>query len=81
MDLSGFIKASDPQSLPKDVQFTDEASDTLHTARSAAAAANLGLGKLYNVFNSWESFEDFRELFTSFVGDPPPAADHWHTDV
>ena len=80
VDLPGFIKASNPKSLPKDVQFTDEATNTLHTAKRAAAL-NLGLGKLFNVFNSWDSFEDFRELFTSLVGDPPPAADHWHTDV
>ena len=80
VDLPGFIKAEGNKSLPKDVQFTEEATNTLGTAKHAAAA-NLGLGKLYNVFNSWDSFEDFRELFTSFVGDPPPAADHWHTDV
>ena len=80
VDLPGFIKAKDPKSLPKDVQFTGEASQTLHGARSEGIL-NLVWGKLLNLFNSWDSFDDFRSLFTSFVGDAPPAADHWHTEV
>ena len=80
VDLPGFIKASNPKSLPKDVQFTSEAANTLHTAKRAALA-NLGLGKLFNVFSSWKNIDDFRSMFTSLLGDPPPAAKHWHTDV
>ena len=80
VDLPGFVKAADPQSLPKDVQFTDEATGTLHQAKRKALL-NLGLGHLFGLFDRWDEFEDYRKCFTAFVGDVPVAADHWQGDV
>ena len=80
VDLPGFIKASDPKSLPKDVQFTEEASNTLHQAKNHALI-NLGLGKFLNLFDSWDDFDDYRKCFTTLVGDVPTAAEFWRDDV
>ena len=80
VDLPGFIEAEDPQSLPKDVQFTEEATGTLHHAKRHAII-NLGLGDFFNLFDRWDEFDDFRKCFTPFVGDVPRAADNWQDDV
>ena len=80
VDLPGFIEAEDPQSLPKDVQFTEEASNTLHHAKRHAII-NLGLGDFFNLFDRWDHFDDYRKCFTPFVGNVPPAADSWQDDV
>lgn len=78
-DLPGYLKATDVNSLPKDVQFTQEAMHDLHKARRAALM-NLGLVKLFNLFTKWDDFDDFRKAFTGFVGEVPKAADHWRED-
>nr|XP_058954727.1 allene oxide synthase-lipoxygenase protein-like [Pocillopora verrucosa]XP_058954728.1 allene oxide synthase-lipoxygenase protein-like [Pocillopora verrucosa] len=77
--LPGYVKSEHWKKLPKDVQFTEEAVDDLHTARNKALV-NLGLIKLLNIFDSWEDFDDYRKAFVSFVGDVPMAADHWQDD-
>ena len=79
VDLPGFIKAEDPKSLPKDVQFTDEADDTLLQV-SQRSLINVGLGDFFNLFDSWDDFDDYRKCFTAFMGDVPIAADHWLGD-
>ena len=60
-DLPGYLKATDVNSLPKDVQFTQEAMHDLHKARRAALL-NLGLVKLFNLFTKWDDFDDFRKV-------------------
>ena len=79
VDLPGFIKAEDTKSLPKDVQFTEEAVDTFLQAR-LRGLINLGLGDFFNLFDSWDDFDDYRKCFTAFMGDVPIAADHWLGD-
>ena len=59
--LPGFIKSESVATLPKDVQFTEEASDDLHHARSKALV-NLGLVKLLNMFESWDDFQDYEKV-------------------
>lgn len=60
-DLPGYLKATDVNSLPKDVQFTKEAMYDLHKARRAALV-NLGLVQLFNLFTKWDDFDDFRKV-------------------
>ena len=79
VDLPGFIKAKDPESLPKDVQLTDEADDTFLQV-SQRSLINLGLGDFFNLFDSWDDFDDYRKCFTAFMGDVPIAAAHWLGD-
>ena len=59
--LPGYVKSEHWKKLPKDVQFTEEAVDDLHTARNKALV-NLGLIKLLNIFDSWEDFDDYRKV-------------------
>lgn len=59
--LPGYVKSENWKKLPKDVQFTTEAADDLHTARQKALI-NLGLIKLWNIFDSWEDFDDYRKV-------------------
>ena len=59
--LPGYVKSEHWKMLPKDVQFTEEAADDLHTARNKALV-NLGLIKLLNIFDSWEDFDDYRKV-------------------
>lgn len=61
--LPGFIKAENNKSLPKDVQFTQEAVDNLHHAKNKGLA-NLGLIKLLNIFDTWDDFDDYRKVCT-----------------
>ena len=61
-DLPGFVKASGVKELPKDVQFTEEASYDLHAARRNALI-NMGLVHLFNIFDSWDDFDDYRKVF------------------
>jgi len=77
--LPGYIKAENNKSLPKDVQFTQEAVDDLHNAKHKGLV-NLGLIKLLHIFDSWDDFDDYRKAFVSFVGNVPLAADHWRDD-
>lgn len=61
-DLPGFVKASGVKELPRDVQFTEEASYDLHAARRNALI-NMGLVHLFNIFDSWDDFDDYRKVF------------------
>ena len=79
-DLPGFIEADTPSSLPKDVQFTDEASYSLFST-GKKGLVNLGLGDFFNLFEAWDSFDDFRKCITPVLGDLPPAAEQWRDDV
>lgn len=60
-DLPGYVKASGLDNLPRDVQFTEEASYDLHRARKRALM-NLGLVKLFNLFDQWDDFDDYRKV-------------------
>lgn len=57
----GFIKSESVRTLPKDVQFTEEAIDDLYQAKRKALI-NLGLVKLLNMLESWEDFHDFKKV-------------------
>lgn len=61
-DLPGFVKTSIVKELPRDVQFTEESSYDLHTARRNALI-NMGLVHLFNIFDSWDDFDDYRKVF------------------
>ncbi|CAH3027905.1 unnamed protein product [Porites evermanni] len=78
-DLPGYVKASGVKELPRDVQFTEEASYDLHAA-GRNALINMGLVHLFNIFDSWDDFDDYRKAFTGFIGEVPKAADHWRDD-
>lgn len=66
-DLPGFVKSSDGvKSLPKDVQFTEEAAYDLHQARKSALY-NLGLVHLFNLFDEWDDFDDYRKVLLAFI--------------
>lgn len=60
INLPGYFKG-ESTTLPKDVQFTQEGAEDLHTARNKALA-NLGLIKLLNVFDPWDDFDDYRKV-------------------
>ena len=80
-DLPGFIEAKDPQSLPKDVQFTDEATMSLFEA-GLIDFENLGLAHFFEIWQSWDCLEDFRQLITpAMKSGLPPAAKYWRDDV
>ena len=80
-DLPGFMEAKDPQSLPKDVQFTDEATLSLFRA-GLIDFQNLGLSHIYDLWESWDCLEDFRQLITPVIpGGLPHAAEYWRDDV
>ena len=80
-DLPGFVEAKDPHSLPKDVQFTDEAMFSLFAAE-AEGFANLLLNDIFGIFESWDSLEDFRNLITCAIpGGLPIAAEYWRDDA
>ena len=63
-DLPGYVKASGVDSLPRDVQFTEEAAYDLHRARRKALI-NLGLVKLFNLFDQWDDFDDYSKVLWS----------------
>ena len=80
-DLPGFVEAKDPQSLPKDVRFTDEATSSLFRA-GLIDFTNLGLSHIFDICDSWDSLEDFRNLITpAFDCGLPHAAESWRDDV
>ena len=80
-DLPGFIEAKDPKSLPKDVQFTDEANLALFRV-GLEDFENLGLADLFHLWESWDSLEDFRKLITPVIPEGPPhATEYWRDDV
>ena len=80
LDLPGFIEVDTPKDLPKDVRFTDAASESLFNT-GKKGLINLGLGAFFNVFEPWDSFDDFRKCVTPVIGNIPPAADQWRNDV
>lgn len=63
--LPGYIKA-EKETLPKDVQFTQEGANDLHNARNRALA-NLGLVKLLNLFDAWDDFDDYRKVRSTYT--------------
>lgn len=79
-DLPGFIEAPVHNDLPKDVQFSDEASRSFEQGR-LRGIANLGLSLLINSLDKWEDFDDFKKAFTSLI-DPPKIAENnrWKED-
>ena len=80
-DLPGFIEAKDPKHLPKDVQFTDEATLSLFDV-GLNDLENLGLAHLYEIWESWDSLEDFREVITPVIQSGlPHSAEYWRDDV
>ncbi|CAB4015667.1 allene oxide synthase-lipoxygenase -like, partial [Paramuricea clavata] len=80
-DLPGFVEAKGPQSLPKDVRFTDEATLSLFGV-GLIDFENHGLGYIYGDWKSWDSLEDFRKLITPAIHSGlPHAAEYWRDDV
>lgn len=81
VDLPGFIHAPKHGDLPRDSQFSDEASRSFHRGR-LKGAVNLGLAYLYTLFDSWESFDCFKKIFTGWTGDAPKISqdDLWMED-
>ena len=80
-DLPGFIEAKDPNHLPKDVQFTDEATLSLFNVK-LVDFKNLGLANLYEIWDSWDCLEDFRQVITQAIpGGLPQSAEYWRDDV
>ena len=80
-DLPGFVDAKDPQSLPKDVQFTDEATLALFQV-GLMDLENIGLINIFGIWDSWDCLEDFRNLITPVIDtDIPHAAEYWRDDV
>ena len=80
-DLPGFMEAKDPKSLPKDVQFTDEATLSLFKV-GLIDFENLGLSHLFELWESWDCLADFRSLITPAIKTGlPEAAEYWRDDV
>ena len=80
-DLPGFIEAKDPSDLPKDVQFTDEATLSLFKV-GLIDFTNLGLAHLYEIWDSWDCLDDFRQLITPVIKSGlPHSAEYWRDDV
>ena len=80
-DLPGYIEAKHPSSLPKDVQFTDEATLSLFNV-GLEDFANIGLSKIFEIWESWDSLDDFRNLITPVIDSSlPDAAEYWRDDV
>lgn len=81
VDLPGFIHAPKHDDLPKDSQFSDEASRSFHQGR-LKGAVNLGLCYLLTLFDSWENLDSFQKIFTGWTGDVPKISqnDLWMED-
>ena len=80
-DLPGFVEAKKPEDLPKDTQFTDEATYSLFKV-GLIDFENLGLSHIFEIWDSWDCLEDFRQLITPFIKSGlPPAAEYWRDDV
>ncbi|XP_028395809.1 allene oxide synthase-lipoxygenase protein [Dendronephthya gigantea] len=79
-DMPGNIKAKTHDDLPRDVQFTDEKTRSYHESRKSALV-NLGIGKLFTLFEDWDSYDDYRILYRNWIlGDTPNMADKWSED-
>ena len=61
-DLPGFVKAEAADELPKDVQFTDDAANSL-TDAVRNTLLHLGLESLLDNFFDWKDFNDYRQVF------------------
>ncbi|XP_028397585.1 allene oxide synthase-lipoxygenase protein-like [Dendronephthya gigantea] len=80
-DLPGFIEAKEPKTLPKDVQFTDEATFSLFKV-GLIDFENLGLSHIWEMWDSWDTLDDFRSLITKAIDSGlPHAAEYWRDDV
>ena len=81
-DLPGFIDAPQHDDIPKDSQFSDEATRSFYRG-SLRGAANLGLCYLYTLWGSWDDFDHFKKLFTGWVSDVPKIAqdNRWMDDT
>ena len=60
--LPGFVKAAAPDELPKDVQFTDDAANSL-TDSVRNTVLNVVLERLLSYFFHWKDFNDYRQVF------------------
>nr|AHK60922.1 allene oxide synthase/8R-lipoxygenase fusion protein a [Capnella imbricata] len=79
-DMPGNIKAKTHDDLPRDVQFTDEKTRSYQESRKAALV-NLGIGKLFTLFEDWDSYDDYHILYRNWIlGDTPNMADKWNED-
>ncbi|XP_068704039.1 allene oxide synthase-lipoxygenase protein-like [Montipora foliosa] len=81
VNLPGFIKAPKHGDLPRNSQFSDEASGSFREG-AQKGLFNLGLAYLCTLFNSWESLDSFKKLFTSCIKEAPKLScgDLWMED-
>ena len=81
-DLPGFIEAKDPQSLPKDVQLTEEAISSLLFRAGQVDFENVGFSHFFEIWESWDCLDDFRQVITPVIpGGLPHAAQYWQDDL
>ncbi|XP_068703458.1 allene oxide synthase-lipoxygenase protein-like [Montipora foliosa] len=81
VDLPGFVQSPKHGDLPRDSQFSAEATRSF--AKSALRGRlNVGLSYIRTVFNSWENFDSFKKLFTGLTGNVPRLSqdDLWMED-
>ena len=81
VDLPGFIHAPKHGDLPRDSQFSDEASRSFQE-NALKGKVNFGLAYLCTLFDSWENFDSFKKIFTDWIGDVPKISrdDLWMED-
>ncbi|XP_028396594.1 allene oxide synthase-lipoxygenase protein-like isoform X2 [Dendronephthya gigantea] len=68
--LPGFVHAPQHEDIPRDSQFSVEASVAFNRGR-VFGGVNLGLSFVYNAFTSWDDFDCFKKIFTGWTGDVP----------
>ena len=79
--LPGYVHAAKHSDIPRNSQFTNEASRSFHANR-LRAVASLGLSHLYTLFETWDDFDDFKKLFAGWTSEVPKYAedDRWMDD-
>ncbi|CAB3985700.1 allene oxide synthase-lipoxygenase -like [Paramuricea clavata] len=80
-DLPGFLHAATHDDIPRDSQFSEDATRAFNRGR-VFGGINLALSCLYTLFDSWSNFESFTKIYTGWTGDVPQIArdDMWMKD-
>ncbi|CAB4019149.1 allene oxide synthase-lipoxygenase -like, partial [Paramuricea clavata] len=80
-DLPGFLHAATHDDIPRDSQFSEDATRAFNRGR-VFGGINLALSCLYTLFDSWSNFESFTKIYTGWTGDAPEIArdDMWMKD-
>lgn len=80
-DIPGHLQAATHGDMPRDSQFSDNATDSIEEQKKKAAKT-LGLAHLATRFESWDNFDDFEKILNRPYGGVPKIVenDRWMID-